>query len=173
MKAERITTVTSSEYWLLLTRWCVYPYHAGMGPPAGRVRERRLPARAILAGSSWRETAGRRVLMPSCPLTGRLVARHRSPAGRRSRPKSSCQSTSMQPHEEGCGRGRAVSVMTDRHPEGTRRAPRRCGGHYLRAASSAADQSVRWARATMIPSGPRTYAMRQTPSYWPTPPTRW
>ena len=35
----------------------------------------------------------------------------------------------------------------------------------------AALQSIRWARDTMIPSGPRTYAMRQMCSYWPMPPT--
>jgi hypothetical protein len=28
-----------------------------------------------------------------------------------------------------------------------------------------ADQSIRWAKDTMIPSGPRTYAMRQMCSY--------
>ena len=34
------------------------------------------------------------------------------------------------------------------------------------------DQSIRWARDTMIPSGPRTSAMRQMCSYSPMPPTR-
>ena len=38
--------------------------------------------------------------------------------------------------------------------------------------SMPAGRSMRWARATMIPSGPRTYAMRQMCSYWPMPPTR-
>lgn len=33
-------------------------------------------------------------------------------------------------------------------------------------------QSSRWANATMIPSGPRTYVMRQMSSYCPMPPTR-
>lgn len=32
-------------------------------------------------------------------------------------------------------------------------------------------QLTRSANATMIPSGPRTYAIFQTPSYWPIPPT--
>ena len=32
-------------------------------------------------------------------------------------------------------------------------------------ASTGADQSIRWAKDTMIPSGPRTDAMRQMPSY--------
>ncbi len=49
--------------------------------------------------------------------------------------------------------------------EAVRRAPRRSGGHHLRAASTGADQSIRWAKDTMIPSGPRTDAMRQMPSY--------
>jgi hypothetical protein len=31
-------------------------------------------------------------------------------------------------------------------------------------------QPMRSARDTMIPSGPRTYAMRQMCSYWPMPP---
>lgn len=35
-----------------------------------------------------------------------------------------------------------------------------------------AGQSIRSAMATMIPSGPRTYAMRHMSSYWPMPPTR-
>jgi hypothetical protein len=35
----------------------------------------------------------------------------------------------------------------------------------LPGASRRAGQSIRWARATMIPSGPRTYAMRQICSY--------
>lgn len=32
-------------------------------------------------------------------------------------------------------------------------------------------QVMRWASETMIPSGPRTYAIRQEPSYVPMPPT--
>ena len=35
------------------------------------------------------------------------------------------------------------------------------------------DQSIRCAKDTMIPSGPRTDAMRHMPSYSPTPPTGW
>ena len=41
-------------------------------------------------------------------------------------------------------------------------------------ASCAGDESCQpmgWASATMIPSGPRTYAIRQEPSYSPIPPT--
>ena len=34
------------------------------------------------------------------------------------------------------------------------------------------DQGIRCAKDTMIPSGPRTDAMRHMPSYSPTPPTR-
>ena len=43
----------------------------------------------------------------------------------------------------------------------------------LHTALRGADQLIRWAKFTMNPSGPRTDAMRQMPSYWPTPPTRW
>src|SRR5438552_13327531 len=71
------------------------------------------------------------------------------------------RASAMRRHAEGCGRGRAMAVRT----EGIARAPRRCGSHHLRAALTGADQSIRWAKATMIPSGPRTYAMRQMPSY--------
>ena len=48
------------------------------------------------------------------------------------------------------------------HPDNRR--PARIGRAFLIAAVIA-DQSMRWARATMIPSGPRTYAMRQMCSY--------
>ena len=44
-------------------------------------------------------------------------------------------------------------------------APRPCGGHHLRVASTGMDQSIRWAKDTVIPSGPRTDAMRHICSY--------
>ena len=67
----------------------------------------------------------------------------------------------------------SASSTSDRYP---RQGARPMVMWYLRSlqtvwraphewAGARAGQSIRWASATMIPSGPRTYAMRQMCSY--------
>jgi len=111
-----------------------------------------------------------------CPRGQLSIGSERSPRPEHAEllPESFLQEEAYRPFRHNCSdRGgrqlpkpqRPRTKSQAARPSSAGSTPTWSSSRRLPGASRRAGQSIRWARATMIPSGPRTYAMRQMCSY--------